>query len=142
MNIDRLDLIAYGHLTDVSIDLSAGPNRFHVIAGRNESGKSTSMRAIDAWLFGFPHQTSDDYVHPGTKLRVGGILRDGDTTLHCIRRKGRKTTLRAEDDKAVVDERRLQTMLGGVDQHAFGTQFLLDHDELLRGGGQILQGEG
>lgn len=143
MNIDRLDLIAYGHLTDVRIDLSAGPNRFHVIVGKNESGKSTSMRAIDAWLYGFPGQTTDDYVHPMKKLRVGGVLRDGNTLLHCIRRKGnRGTVLDGADGKTAIDDQRLLAMLGGVDRNTFGTQFLIDHDELVAGGQLILQGEG
>ena len=143
MNIDRLDLIAYGHLTEVSIDLSAAPHRFHLIAGRNESGKSTSMRAIDAWLYGFPGQTPDAYVHSTTKLRVGGILCDGETALHCIRRKGnRNTLLDGADGKTAVSEERLLGMLGGVDHATFGTQFLIDHDELIAGGQMILQGEG
>ena len=143
MNIDRLDLIAFGHLTDVSVDLSAGPNRFHMIVGKNESGKSTSMRAIDAWLYGFPVQTKDDYLHSMKKLRVGGVLRDEETVLHCIRKKGRKgTLLDGADGKTAIDENSLESMLAGVDQSTFGTQFLISHDELVDGGRMILQGEG
>lgn len=143
MNIDRLDLIAFGHLTDVSIDLSAGPNRFHMIVGKNESGKSTSMRAIDAWLYGFPVQTKDDYLHPMKKLRVGGVIRDGETSLHCIRKKGRKATvLDGADGKSAIDDANLESMLAGVDQATFGTQFLINHHELVDGGRMILQGEG
>ncbi|KAA1259748.1 hypothetical protein LF1_22850 [Rubripirellula obstinata] len=143
MNIDRLDLIAFGHLTDVTVDLSAGPNRFHMIVGKNESGKSTSMRAIDAWLYGFPVQTKDDYLHPMKKLRVGGVIRDGENSLHCIRKKGRKgTVLDGADGKSAIDDANLESMLAGIDQATFGTQFLINHNELVDGGRMILQGEG
>lgn len=143
MNIDRLDLIAFGHLTDVSIDLSAGPHRFHMIVGKNESGKSTSMRAIDAWLYGFPGQTKDAYLHPMNKLRVGGVLRSGDETLHCVRKKGRvRTLLDGSDGKSPISDALLESILGGVDQSTFGTQFLISHEELMAGGKMILQGEG
>jgi uncharacterized protein YhaN len=143
MNIDRLDLIAYGHLTDITIDLSARPHRFHIVVGNNESGKSTSMRAIDAWLYGFPGQTSDDYLHRMNKLRVGGVLRVGDQTLECVRRKGNRNTLLAgSDGETPIDEQRLTALLGGVDQRTFGSQFLIDHQELIAGGKLILAGQG
>ena len=143
MKIERLDLMAYGHLTDVKLDMSASPHQFHLIVGRNESGKSTSMRAINAWLFGFPGQTPDDYVHTMKKLRVGGIVSDGEETLHCIRRKGnRNTLLDGADGKTAIDDSRLQRMLGGIDAATFATQFAISHEELVSGGELILQGQG
>jgi len=36
MIIERLDLIAFGQFTGVALDLSAGPNRFHIVYGPNE----------------------------------------------------------------------------------------------------------
>ncbi len=53
MRIDRLDLIAYGPFSDKSLDLSDGAAGLHLIYGDNEAGKSTSLRALIAWLFGF-----------------------------------------------------------------------------------------
>jgi len=141
--IERLDLIAFGHLTDVSFDLSAGPHRFHVVYGPNESGKSTSLRAIHHLLFGFPHKTDDDFQHAPGNLRVGGKLRGPDgTVMDCVRRKGRKGTLRDSADNEPVDHSRLTNWLGGLDAETFSTQFGLSHEELLRGGEQILRGEG
>ena len=143
MRIERLDLIAYGHLTGVSLNLSAGPNRFHLIYGPNESGKSTSLRAITSWLFGVPRNTNDTFLHPNAKLRIGGKLVDQDgNELDCIRRRGIKATLRDASDKELVDDALMQAMLGGIDQQTFETRFGISHDELLRGGEQILQGHG
>ena len=46
MRIDRVDLIAYGGFTNVSLNLDADSCALHVVYGANESGKSTSLRAI------------------------------------------------------------------------------------------------
>jgi uncharacterized protein YhaN len=141
--IERLDLIAFGNFTDVSIDLSAGPRRLHLVYGPNESGKSTSLRAITSWLFGMPHTTTDDYLHPMARIRVGGRLteRDGDV-LECVRRRGRRGTLRDAEDSNEIDDLVLSRMLGGIDKSTFETRFGISHAELLRGGEQILHGEG
>lgn len=143
MIIERLDLRAFGFFTDVSIDLSAGPQRFHLVYGPNESGKSTSLRAITSLLFGMPHSSEDNYLHTNTRLRVGGLLVDrSGNTLECVRRRGRKGTLRDAADAQPLDEGVLHEMLGGVDRDAFCARFGLSHDELTAGGEAILQGDG
>ncbi len=143
MIIERLDLIAYGRFTDASIDLSAGPRRFHIVYGPNESGKSTSLRAITSLLYGMSTRAEDNYVHANAKIRVGGVLVDADgKSLPCIRRRGNKGTLRELDDRTTIADDVLKTMLGGVDREAFEHRFGLSHDELVLGGQAILEGEG
>jgi len=73
MIIERLDLIAHGRFNQVSLDLSAGPRRFHIVYGANESGKSTTLRAIGDLLFGYPTQSFDAYRFQYRDLRVGGV---------------------------------------------------------------------
>lgn len=141
--IERLDLKAFGRFTDVSLDLSAGPRRFHVIYGPNESGKSTSLRAVSSLLFGFPHQAEDSYLHASTQLRIGARLTDhSGTVVECVRRRGRKATLRDAQDDQVLDDTEISKMLGGIDRETFQSRFGLSHQELVRGGAQILSGEG
>lgn len=143
MILERIDLKAFGRFTNVSLDLSAEPHRFHLIYGPNESGKSTTLRAITSLLFGMSHRTDDNYLHPNTKMRVGGrIVGAGGEVLECVRRRGRKNTLRDADDNEVIDDQRLDAMLGGVTQDAFLTRFGLSHEELVRGGSEILAGGG
>ena len=143
MIIERLDLKAYGGFTDFSLDLSAGPNRFHIIVGKNESGKSTSLRAITSLLYGMPSRSVDSYLHPKQSIRVGGRLVDSHGgVLECVRRRGRKETLRDKDDDNPIDETQMQRMLGGVDQDTFLHRFGLSHDELVRGGDEIIKGGG
>ena len=78
MRIDRLDLIAYGPFTDRSLDLTDGDSGLHLIYGDNEAGKSTSLRALIAWLFGIPVRTNDNFLHSNSQLRIGGKLRLSD----------------------------------------------------------------
>ena len=148
MRIERLDLTAFGKFTDSVIDFSVSSaaepvRRFHLVVGPNESGKSTSLRAIKSLLYGFPQLAQDNYIHTNAQMRVGGVLvHDDGTRLECVRRRGRKATLRDASDDAEVDESELLSMLGGVDRDSFEARFGLSHDELVRGGAQILSGEG
>lgn len=143
MIIERLDLMAYGRFTDKAIDLSAGPRRFHIIYGPNESGKSTSLRAITSLLYGMTTRAEDNYLHVNAKIRVGGVLVDqAGNALTCIRRRGNKGTLRQADDSTVIEDAELNAMLGGVDRDAFEHRFGLSHEELVQGGKAILEGEG
>ena len=143
MIIERLDLKAYGGFSDSSLDLSAGPYRFHLIYGANESGKSTSLRAITSLLYGMSTRIEDAYIHPAAKLRVGGRLRgDNDQTIECLRRRGRVKTLRQLNDKDVIDDSVIEDMLGGIDEETFKRQFGLSYEELIAGGSAILSGGG
>ena len=143
MIIERLDLRAFGSFTDFSLDLSASPNRFHIICGPNESGKSTSLRAITSLLYGMPSKSVDSYLHPTAKVRVGGRLVDADgNVLECVRKRGKKETLRNADDSEPIDEMLMQQMLRGVDQKTFEQRFGLSHDELVQGGAEIISGGG
>ncbi|TWT83506.1 hypothetical protein CA13_49710 [Planctomycetes bacterium CA13] len=142
MKIERLDLKAFGRFTNNSIDFSAARKPFHIVYGPNESGKSTSLRAITSLLYGMPPTALDNYVHPNAKMRVGGVLSNGSGSLECIRRRGRAATLRDANDDKPVDDSVLEKMLGGIDREAFEHRFGLSHEELVKGGRAILEGEG
>lgn len=143
MIIQRLDLKAFGLFTDSTIDLSAGPKRFHLVYGPNESGKSTSLRAITSLLFGMTHLTDDNFLHANAQMRVGALLADeSGKTLEIVRRRGRKGTLRDGQDGQTIEESVLEEMLGGVDRETFLSRFGISHDELTAGGQSILQGDG
>ncbi len=104
MRIDRLDLIAYGPFSDKSLNLSDGASGLHLIYGDNEAGKSTSLRALIAWLFGIPMRTNDNYLHANPQLRIGGKLRlSGGAEIDFVRRKGKKGTLLEPGTDAPLD---------------------------------------
>ncbi|MFZ0240146.1 MAG: AAA family ATPase, partial [Desulfobacterales bacterium] len=143
MRIDALRLIAYGPFTDITLDLSAGREGFHLVYGCNEAGKSSALRALRHMLYGIPERSTDNFVHPYAKMRIGMTLRNrASDTCDVIRRKGRGHTLRAADDTAVVEEAELQRLLNGVDAELFATMFGLGYEDLVRGGRDIIAGGG
>ena len=68
MRFDYINLRAFGHFTDYELSYDPDKN-FHLIYGPNEAGKSTTLRSITNFLYGFP-QTNDSFLHSNTKLRV------------------------------------------------------------------------
>jgi uncharacterized protein YhaN len=143
MRIDELQLIAFGPFTDTVLDLSGGQEGFHLIYGPNEAGKSSALRALRHLLYGIPARSTDNFLHPHPKMRIGAILRDrnGDV-LKFIRRKGRNNTLRGPDDEIMVEETLLQRFVGGIDADLFTTMFGIGYEDLVRGGQDIIQGGG
>jgi len=143
MKIREIRLIAFGPFNDVRIDLSGGKEGLHIIYGPNEAGKSSALRALKHMLYGIPERSLDDFLHPYTKMRVGAAIqrKDGDI-LEFVRRKGRSNTLRAADDKTVLDESILHRFLSGVNADIFSTMFGIAHADLVRGGREIIQGGG
>lgn len=143
MRFQRLELLAFGHFTDVTIDLSAGNYGLHLIFGPNEAGKSSSLRALTDFLYGIPGRTNDSFLHPYGKMRIGGTITSNDgRQLQCIRRKGNQGTLRDRDDVGVVAESELTSFIGDVDRDLFCSMFGIDHATLRRGGDELVQGAG
>ncbi len=144
MRIDRLDLTAYGPFTDKSLNLSEGASGLHLIYGDNEAGKSTSLRALIAWLFGIPSRTNDNYLHSNPQLRIGGKLRlssGGD--IEFVRRKGTKGTLLEPYTDVVIDDSVLLPFLpGGIDESLFTQLYGIDHGRLVAGGQELLNQSG
>ena len=129
-----LRLIAYGPFTDHRLDLSGGNQGLHIVYGRNEAGKSASLRAISALLYGIPTQTPDNFLHHYNDLRVGAALRhsSGDEQVF-VRRKGRKNTLLDENDNP-LDETGLNRFLSVLDGNIFTHLYGINHQTLLDGG--------
>ncbi|QDU82359.1 hypothetical protein Pla110_41140 [Polystyrenella longa] len=142
MRILQLDLTAYGPFTKRSLEFR-DQTGLHIVYGPNEAGKTSSLRALKDLLYGIPQQTPDDFIHPYTKLRIGGLLEAADgVKLQFIRRKGRTKTLRGPDDVAVFDESKLQMLLRGVDADTFSLRYGINFEELRRGGDAVVRGAG
>ncbi len=114
----------------------------HLVYGPNEAGKSTTLRAITQLLFGFPHQTQDDFIHQSRDLRIGGLLELAGEQLSVVRRKGRKGTLFAGDDETELDGSFLDQALSGLDLERFRSQFGINYEQLVAGGREIIAGKG
>lgn len=143
MKILQMNLTAFGPFTDTRIPMAGGEEGLHIIYGPNEAGKSSALRALRQMLYGIPERSRDNFTHPHNMLRIGAALRHSDgKVFEFIRRKGRVNTVRAVDDKTVLDEGELERFLGGVGGDVFATMFGIDHADLIRGGREIVQGGG
>ena len=138
MRIKRFELKAFGPFTDRALELDSKKPGLHIIFGVNEAGKSSSLRALKALLYGFPERTPDNFIHANNQLLVGGLLenRDGRTiTFH--RRKKRKADIIDEDGNP-LEQGALTPFLQGVEPEIFESLYGIDHDVLVQGGEEIL----
>ncbi|MCG8550201.1 MAG: AAA family ATPase [Desulfobacterales bacterium] len=144
MRINRLDLMAFGHFTEKSLDLSDGDQGLHIIYGDNEAGKSTSLRALTGWLFGIQTRTKDNFLHANPTLRIGGELQlSNGRKFEFIRRKGNKDTLLEYGSNVPLDENRLTRFLpDGIDETLFSKLWGIDHGRLIAGGQELLEQSG
>ncbi len=142
MRILQLDLIAYGPFTGQSLVFPDQGANFFIVQGPNEAGKSSALRALRGWLFGFPDRTSDDFLHRQTNLRVGGILQNAKgKTWHFVRRKGRVRTLLTPRGEPWEDTTP-QELLGNLSKEAFSRLYAFDYEGLLQGSEELLQDQG
>lgn len=139
MHLSRLHLIAYGHFSDASVELSPGLN---LVYGPNEAGKSTALRAINQLFFGFATRCEDAFLHGYPKLRVGATLRDRENEWTFVRRKANKSTLRGADDQTIVPDDQMDRWFRGIDAERYSQQFGIDYAQLVAGGRQIVEGGG
>jgi len=143
MKIKRMHLMAYGPFSDTMLDFTGGRTAFHLVYGPNEAGKSSALRALRNLFFGIPLRTPDSFRHPHPKLRIGAeLVRSDGETLHFIRRKGLRKTLREPDDRSPLPEDALASFLGGVDRDLFEQMFAIGHQDLVQGGEEIIAGGG
>lgn len=141
MRFDHLNIRAFGHFTDYELTFDSSKN-FHLLYGPNEAGKSTTLRSITNFLYGFPSQTNDTFLHSNTKLRIEGELKksNGDQ-LHFARRKGNKNTVLDLNDKP-MNEDLVNEFLNGISKEHFLNMFALNHETLREGGDGLLESGG
>ena len=143
MRIDELRLMAFGPFTDLVLDLSGGQQGFHLIYGANEAGKSSALRALRYLLYGIPERSTDNFIHPYSKMRLGAAIRSSKgQVFEFVRRKGRVNTLRTADDDSLLEETDLQRFISGVNADLFVTMFGIGHEDLVQGGQDIIRGGG
>ncbi|HIJ91415.1 MAG: AAA family ATPase [Desulfobulbaceae bacterium] len=139
MRITRLELKAFGPFTDRTLEFGPG---LHIVHGPNEAGKSSTLRALKAWLFGFPERTHDNFLHANEQLLVGGCLESEDgRELAFYRRKKRKADI-LDPEGNPLETAALAAFLPIAEQAVFESLHGLSHEDLIRGGEDILAQKG
>ncbi|MFN0128308.1 MAG: AAA family ATPase [Verrucomicrobiales bacterium] len=142
MRFSRLHIQAYGPFTDFHLSLPQGPRDLHLIYGPNEAGKSSLLRAIRGLLFGIPGQSTDNFLHDYSQLRIAADLEmPGGQARRFQRRKGNKNTL-LDDRAQPLPDSELTKCLGDVDAAYFDSMFGLDGTGLRSGADALLRGHG
>lgn len=142
MKIETLELTAFGPFTDTVLDFSSDRPGLHVVYGPNEAGKSSSLRALQALLFGFPHSTGDNFLHAYNQLLVGGTLRleNGHSLTFRRRKKARNDLFDSRDNQ--LGPEALQPFVQGLNADLFASMYGINHEALVRGGQGILDQHG
>ncbi len=142
MRLKRLELKAFGPFTDRTLEFNSEEPGLHIIFGPNEAGKSSSLRALKALLYGFPERTSDNFRHANDQLLVGGCLQAADgREITFLRRKKRKADLLGPDGNP-LDPGALVPYLHGIEPALFESLYGIDHQTLVKGGEDILAQKG
>lgn len=141
MKFRRLSLRPYGAIqaNDLHFREDIG---LHLVYGTNGAGKSTTLSALRAVLFGM-NPKHYKFRFGSSQIRVGAHLVHSDgRTIEYTRRTSTKSPIwNASDDEALAQEA-LSPFLGGLDADQFRTIFGLDLEELAAGGQQLLEGKG
>lgn len=142
MKINKIILQAYGHFTDKVLDFSSQDNGLHIIFGPNEAGKSTTMRAIDSFFYGFGHSSPDAFIHAYKDLAVRMNLEtEPGKSLDLTRFKRSKNDLVDHQGEA-VDSQVMTRIMSGLTRDMYSNMFGLDHQSLRIGAQKILEGGG
>lgn len=142
MRLRSLSLHAFGAVADRTLDFGAPAPVLHLVYGANEAGKSTTLRALLALLYGVPRETNDGNLYGYGNMRIAATLSDRNgRELSVVRRKGNKNTLAAPDG-TLLDEGVLASFLQHMPEAVFRNMFGLDHAALRQGGEQLRQGKG
>lgn len=142
MKFLKVTFRCFGPFEEQTLDLSKCGG-LNIVFGQNEAGKSTALRGLHAFLFGWGKTTADDFRFKTTQFRVQAAVQNAQgELLECVRRKGNIGTLRSPDEKQEVAESLLSQYLGGLQQLQFEQLFGLDGPRLVEGGRQIAEGKG
>ncbi len=143
MRLRRLDLKAFGPFTErPPLEFNSKAPGLHIIFGTNEAGKSSSLRALKALLYGFDRQTPDNFIHSYDQLLVGGCLENSAGETIVFQRRKKRINDLIDEAGDPIDPAALKPFLNGVEAELFESLYGINHDSLVRGGEEILSQKG
>ena len=141
LRIERIDFSPWGCFEDLSLTFSSKPGDVDLIHGPNAAGKSTMSRGERSLLYGIEARTPDNHTYDYTDLRIGARLRLDGASVELSRRKRRVGSLVGSDGETLTDDP-IAAALGGLSEDVYRGLFQVDHETLVQGGAELLQGQG
>ena len=144
MRLRQLDLAAFGHFTDRTIDFGAAPaggSDFHIVFGHNEAGKTTLMEGYLRLLFGFPAKDAYAFKHQRANLRVGGVL-EIDGRAHSLTRLSKRAPNLLDGQGQVTPDTILTSALRDLTVEEYRKLLCLDDETIEAGGEEITKSKG
>lgn len=142
MRLKRLDLKAFGPFTNQSLEFDLKEPGLYIIFGLNEAGKSSALRGLKSLLYGFDQTTPDNFLHSYGKLLVSGCLENSAREELCFQRRKKRINDIIDMDGNPLDSTVLNSFLLGLDSELFESIYGIDHNELVKGGEEILAQKG
>jgi chromosome segregation protein len=146
LRIERLTLEKYGPFEDRVLEFRPDAS-LHLVLGRNEAGKSVTLRALTDLFCGFPDRIDSEDVRTlrfkRNDLRLGASLLNADgRQLSFRRRPGKSNALLGARDGETFDEARLREFAGSPVRQEFEAEFGLTAQALRSGGESLLAAGG
>jgi uncharacterized protein YhaN len=141
LRIERIDFSPWGCFEAHSLAFSGRVGDVDLIHGRNASGKSTTSRGERSLLYGIDARTEDNHSYDYAELRIGARLQLDGKVVELSRRKRRVGSLIGADGEPLPDDL-LSQALGGLTAEVYEALFQVDHETLVQGGAELLQGQG
>jgi uncharacterized protein YhaN len=141
LRIERLDFSPWGCFEDFSLSFSPKIGDVDLVHGPNAAGKSTISRGERSLLYGIEARTPDNHTFDYADLRIGARLALDGGSVELARLKRRVGSLVALDGEPLGDDP-IPPALGGLTEEVYRALFQVDHDTLVQGGAELLQGQG
>ncbi|MBE3639752.1 ATP-binding protein, partial [Mangrovicoccus algicola] len=143
MRIRRLELERFGHFTDRAFDFGLPGDRpdFHIVYGRNEAGKTTTMEAVLRLFYGFAAREDYAFRHMRANLQVSAELEIGGTARRFTRLPRRSGSL-VDAGGTVLPETALSACLAGLSEADYRRLLCLDDETIEQGGEEIANARG
>lgn len=141
LRIERIDFAPWGCFEDLSLNFSSALGNVDLVHGPNAAGKSTTSRGERSLLFGIEARTSDNHTYDYSDLHIGARLQLNGTSVELARRKRRVGSLVGPDGQPLSDDP-IAAAMGGLTEEVYRALFQVDHETLVQGGAELLQGRG
>ncbi len=134
MRFTQIRFEKVGPFTDTKLQFKKQAN-LHLIHGPNEAGKSSALKQLLAFLFGFEQQSGDDFAHDYKHHRVSSHLEhfSRGTLGPVVRKRGKGNTLDGAQETDLHPAH--------IGRSEFDRLFAIDQDRLREGSHELFEGK-